>query len=76
MWPAVFETSMRTVTLVGGREARVGATYGFADRLRVVAVILGALEIRSHQARHHDANAVAMRLKLAHLFVPTSARLQ
>ena len=40
-------------------EAHVRSRHGFADRLGVVAVVLPALPIRRHEARHHDADAMA-----------------
>ena len=54
-------------------EAHVGPSYRFADRFGVVAVVLRALAIRSHKARHHDPDAVTVDLKLAPPLVRATA---
>ena len=52
-----------------------GRADGFADRLGIVAIVLGTLAIGSDEARHHDADAMAVALELPRPFVGATAGL-
>jgi len=54
-------------------EAHVRTRDCFANRFGVIAVVLRTLAIRGNEARHHDADAMAARLKLACPLVRTTA---
>lgn len=56
-------------------KAHVRTPHRFADRLGVVAVVLRALAIRRHKARHHDPDLVTVAHELARPLVRTGARL-
>jgi hypothetical protein len=51
----------------------VGTTDGFADRLRIVAVVLTVLPIRGDKPRSHELDRVTEALKAPRPFVRTRA---